>query len=792
MPEKFRGRRLLLLIIVAGIAGIAALANFVWPPQPGPYVEAESAVVEGKGAHIVIQPMDPDNILFSGAVSPDLRTALTVSFNSLKLWDVPSGHLLRTLADRTEGITKLVVFSPDGQNMLTTNGLNDKYVSWDVASGLVLWTLRKDEAVGPFRFSPDGRRLLSGDGLGAVTLRDAVSGQVIRNFKGHSESVTALAFEADGRSALSAAGSEVRRWDIPSGRELNVFKGNFGSVEDIAVLPKGYLALSILSGKTGDTMKAWDVETGRELAAFTSSGSGRLVALSPDGGTVLSAHTSGVERFDVVSGRRAGSFDGDFGAGYQLTFSSNSPILVSSGISVRSGKGRGGRDIKHWAHRVEIWDLAAERRLASFGGQNLGVSSLAFSPGGQVVVSGHLGGAVNLWDMNSGRRLQTFKGDFKEPDSTYVSDWRRGECDTVSGDDNRLPCTTAAVPSPDNRGVLSAGNDRTVNFWTGEKSGAGWRHGGDAGQVQVLALSPDGHIALAGSADGTIGLFDSVTGQNIRNVSLHSSPISALAFLPDGARVLSADQNGMLKLWDVASGREIRSFTSRSDSVVAMAVAPDGATALSGSRYGTVTLWDLRSGWELRTFTGHSRDSIIAVAFSPDGQTALSAGSDGTVKAWDIAAARTFWGRMWWAVRKGAELRTLSGYAGERTAQSSSLWEGRLAFSPDGRTMLTGNVDGSLRLWDHVTGKLLARLLFSPNGSWLTITPEGFYDSSSPEKVKEFAVVRGRDVCSDTVVHDTLYRPDLVSEKIAGDKEGKVRAAAAELNLDKACFGQRQ
>jgi hypothetical protein len=76
-------------------------------------------------------------------------------------------------------------------------------------------------------------------------------------------------------------------------------------------------------------------------------------------------------------------------------------------------------------------------------------------------------------------------------------------------------------------------------------------------------------------------------------------------------------------------------------------------------------------------------------------------------------------------------------------------------------------------------------MLAFDNGEWVTITPEGFFDAS-PNGAKMLSVVRGLEVYSIDQFYDKLYRPDLVQQKLAGDPQGKVRAAAAQLDLTKA------
>jgi len=135
--------------------------------------------------------------------------------------------------------------------------------------------------------------------------------------------------------------------------------------------------------------------------------------------------------------------------------------------------------------------------------------------------------------------------------------------------------------------------------------------------------------------------------------------------------------------------------------------------------------------------------------------------------------------RKLWDIATGREIRTFEEPSGNA---------GSVAFSPDGRVVLAGSDDGSIRLWDKATGQILTTSVSYPDGSWLTITPEGFFDGSSPETTENFSVVRGIDICAPDRVYSALYRPDLVREKMAGDPDGKVKAAAAQLDLDKVCF----
>jgi len=285
---------------------------------------------------------------------------------------------------------------------------------------------------------------------------------------------------------------------------------------------------------------------------------------------------------------------------------------------------------------------------------------------------------------------------------------------------------------------------------------------GHGGPIRALAVSTDGTTALSGSFDASAirwSLRDNLAEQVLR---LHESTVNAVAILDDG-RAVTAGADAIIAIWTPRKPVPDAILRGHEGPIVALALSPDGATLASASWDRTVRLWPLAGGLPV-VLEGHHQN-VNGLAFAPDGKAVVSAGYDATVRIWplpqpaspiaaelpaplnavatapdgEIAAAGAD-GHVYFLAASGQRLDTMealptaiialaisrdgvriaaAGINGtvalidrkarsiERILTGSGVPVWAVAFLPDGRTLLTGGGDRTIRRSDAETGQPL-------------------------------------------------------------------------------------
>jgi WD40 repeat protein len=244
------------------------------------------------------------------------------------------------------------------------------------------------------------------------------------------------------------------------------------------------------------------------------------------------------------------------------------------------------------------------------------VTSLAFDDTGRLIVAGGQNGAVRIFDASQVGGVVEAQGTSGQTvNSVAISP------------DGRVVAAASGSASGGNQG------DNAVWLWSATNGQLLGTITADA-PVGSVAFSPEGNLLAYGTADGSIHLVDTASGNEEVRVleGGHSDLIRDLAFSPDGRMLASAGMDGVVQLWDVETGEEVTAQEG-DDAVLSVAFSPDGSVLAAGGGDNAIHLWDVETGENLAVLTGH--DSTVGdLAFSPSGEFLASISEDGTLRLW--------------------------------------------------------------------------------------------------------------------------------------------------------------
>jgi len=267
------------------------------------------------------------------------------------------------------------------------------------------------------------------------------------------------------------------------------------------------------------------------------------------------------------------------------------------------------------------------------------------------------------------------------------------------------------------------------------------------------ALSPDDRTLAIGERDGAVRLLDMQTGAVRTGSGRHDDAVGAAQFTRDGRTLLTASEDDKVIVWDVRQATAAETLSGHANGVESLRVRRDGRTLYTAGLDGTVFVWDLVGSRRLaRPFKASAGGDEFAAAVSPDGRLFARAHEDGAIT---ITDTRTLAPRAPFRVGGGGESIRFRFVPGSRLLVVGRE-EGFLALvdsdsgrviqrlrghrgviytpgiSADGRLLVTGSDDNTVRFWSLPDGRSLGAPLrfrreltdaqLSPDGRWVTLS----------------------------------------------------------------------
>jgi WD40 repeat protein len=425
----------------------------------------------------------------------------------VRLWDVISGELIQTFTGHENSIDSIAV-SPD--EMIIASASWDSIRIWHVPTGLAVHVFREDSPKYALAFSPKANFLAaaSSKGIRIWLGIPTVASEDFLTYQGHASAIDALAFSPDGRLLISSDDHDVRLWE-PDGPVPFRRKYTGGPIRAIAVNPiRSEVGLARL-----DANMVWDLSTGPLQVLRRGNYETNTLTFSPDGermatggrdrnrvvgDSIQGPEDSTVYLWDVASGKALAALSGHKNAVMVVRFTPEGKQIVSASLD----------------KTVRIWEADGKALIRTLSGHSEGVSALAISPDGNIIATGSEDQTIRLWNRSTGALIRILATDIGRVRSlNFGADGRllSGSSDTIHvwdvGSGTALAVLradnsdiTSVGWSPDQRRIVSASRD-SVRLWdaTRYEPVLVLR---DESMVNEVAFLPSGKEIIAGTERG--------------------------------------------------------------------------------------------------------------------------------------------------------------------------------------------------------------------------------------------------------------------------------------------------
>jgi WD40 repeat protein len=600
---------------------------------------------------------------------------------------------------------ELVVFSPDGKLFASAGGTSGSAGSfrdltikiWSSTDGKLLHTFYhqlKDKVIS-LVFSPDSQQLAVIGFNNSLKIWEIKTGRLITSFANVPGAFDFWAISPNFKLAASlgrGSNTQLTLWEVATHQPLKTFARGDGFTSALAFSPDS----KTLATGTDNTLRLWDTTSFQlkdELKDTKTPEISELI-FSPDGKTLVASSRGYLEGvWDLASHQLRLSFRGRFSAN---SFSPDSRLLALGN-----------------QNELELWDLQTGQKMLTLSGHTAPVTSSAFSPDGQFLVSGseYPEESVRLWDLTA-------------PNAK--------EKQVLPGQPYNLQ---KAVISPDGKTVATASSLGVITLWNVTPSQLVAKEQIVLDKpyldgISALAFNPTSSILAIGDTNCGIKFWELKSSRELARYQLKSCKgLAELAYPPKGGRLAVSELTGSLRLLELNQELPIHeqyltiSPRNLPEMAAPLSFSPDGRFVASSGSADTTTIevWETQPGAisGATLLKGHSRE-VLAVAFSEDGKMLASSGADGNLKLWDLQTGKELasfkeQGLITFlkfgsnskllisanqaGVIKLWDLAAGSGAGREVSAVSSSeLVEAEL--SGDGALLVTTHSDGSVKLWE--------------------------------------------------------------------------------------------
>jgi WD40 repeat protein len=582
----------------------------------------------GKNQSDVFIQLGHASTITSVVMTKDNRYIISSSKDkTIKIWDVASNTLIRTLSGHSAGIN-MIALSPDDK--LLASASSDKSVKiWDLEKEVCSYTAQSysSDFVG---FSKDGKYIFSSGANDNDTNIWDLNGKKLRTKFDNNYCFYGVAFSPDGK-LLAMIGSNPAILSADSYTVLRKIE-----TQDLDFLDFSPDSKTILTS-TGYGMEIIDVQTGKQIKKICKDDVKKAL-FTKDGKRIVSMDYSGdIKIWDVEKSVNIKILKSHEDSLTDIFVSADGKKLVSSSED----------------NSIKLWDLDTYKLINTFKSNSYAVNSIAVSNDGKFAVTGSDDRTMRVWDFTEAKLSYSFSknadlvlGVAVSPDNKNVvmSERDLKYFDAVSGKilktftGEKYYFGAPVLFSSNGKFILTCDRNNDILFIDINTGKVIRKYHGHTSSIKSLSFSPDGKFFVSGGYDRTVRFWNlNISSNELTTLTDHTDDVTVAMFSPDGRYVASGSTDGTLLIsetdYDAGFLRPVTKFKTRPIST--LCYTPDGKKIIIGSFDKTVSVYDVGLNKETDVFNGH-QSTVRGIAVSKDGKFAFSSSWDSTTKIWNL------------------------------------------------------------------------------------------------------------------------------------------------------------
>ena len=625
---------------------------------------------------------------------------------TIKLWDVSSGMLIRTFTGHKGRILD-ISFSSSGDT-LASSGIDRTIRLWNTNSGNKIAAFRDDDFYPSSAYIHPHSRIVfsagsSGD-EGNIKIWDIVTGNAIFKLRRYNP-VDELCFAADGKTFATAENSN----------EINIWGIEFDKPE-----PKSGL-------KTGDEV----------ITSIDMTPDGKLLAAKDEDNSIT--------LFDVEKSRIINEFEG---YSEDIKISDDGRTLATTEDDMKS---------------IRIINLASGKTERLFRGHNTEVISFDFSPDGRYLASGSAGGMIKIWDIQHGTLFKNLTGEHLSIGSMDVSKNGKYLAYTVNDEKegpgialfnldagiladfikpDMISISSIKFSSKSDKLAIGGYGFRGKSFYIYDIENyeiSRWKT--ISPKISLIEFIPDDDLIFYTNED-TLHMQDFHSEIMKKSISADDgSDISSMNISGNGNIICFGTGSGGIYLFDREKNTTQRSPASEDTEVIATGFSSTGDTLIAVHENGIVELLKRNDLERIDLLTNeHWGHKISAVSFDPESNRLFTGAWDNNINIWDISE-----GMIPEFTFKNAHINIISALI---------LIKGK-------NILVSGGTGGLVKFWDIEKKKNLLNLFAKAADEWAIVSPDGYFDGSK-KGFDNLHWVKGNEPLALETYFDDYFRPYLL------------------------------